>query len=488
MTVDSKTYASDCKILSIALHKASEDDKVHVNLIQMAGGFQYFEDITCPAYAGNITVVDNEENLISNMPLQGFEKLVFKVSIKNGDGTTETTYEYPFRVWKILNRVVKDRRNVYSLALISDDGLINEGLRVNRILEGTPTQVVEKLLDDYLNKGSTGIPFDSEDSDGKIKMLPAKKTPFSIIRSIQHKCIPVKKSSVKTVGLEVQPFQGESYVSQTSDVDATNKAKGTAGFLFFRTYRGYVFKSIDTLCEVGENTPSKVVSGSASPVTFSNEKDYFRYSAAKVENDGDERKIQEVVFEAQLDIMEKMRDGAYSSIVSFFNINTFEYDEQVYSLSDVWDDMVHLGSQTKLPVGQTKLSKYPTRVMSTVINNESWYSGSGPAENDSDVKDLQKSYLAQSIARFGILSNQKLTISLTGHLELCAGDKIEVRIPNQVTDEKRTETDTWDPEHSGTYLISKLNHQFDIPNQTVYTVLDLIRDSYGIRDKESKTQ
>ena len=126
MTVDSKTYASDCKIVSIALHKASEDDKAYVNLIQMAGGFQYFEDITCPAYAGNITVVDNEENIISNMPLQGFEKLVFKVSVKSADGTTDTTYEYPFRVWKILNRVVKDRRNVYSLALISDDGLINE--------------------------------------------------------------------------------------------------------------------------------------------------------------------------------------------------------------------------------------------------------------------------------------------------------------------------------------------------------------------------
>ena len=83
------------------------------------------------------------------------------------------------------------------------------------------------------------------------------------------------------------------------------------------------------------------------------------------------------------------------------------------------------------------------------------------------------------------MSNQELTISLTGHLELCAGDKIEIRIPNQVTDKEREE-EVWDPEHSGTYLIKKLNHQFDVSTRKVYTVLDLSRDSYGIKDSESK--
>ena len=76
-----------------------------------------------------------------------------------------------------------------------------------------------------------------------------------------------------------------------------------------------------------------------------------------------------------------------------------------------------------------------------------------------------------------------MTISITGHLELCAGDKVEIRIPNQVPDEDRV--DVWDPEHSGTYLIKRLNHLFNIPGKTVYTVLELIRDSYGIKDSES---
>ena len=47
------------------------------------------------------------------------------------------------------------------------------------------------------------------------------------------------------------------------------------------------------------------------------------------------------------------------------------------------------------------------------------------------------------------------------------------------------EDDIWDPEHSGTYLIKTVNQQIDISDQNVYTVLELIRDSYGIKSKES---
>ena len=51
-------------------------------------------------------------------------------------------------------------------------------------------------------------------------------------------------------------------------------------------------------------------------------------------------------------MMQKIRKGVYSSIVCYFNINTGKYEEYVYSLKDTWNDMVHLGSQTKLPIGQ----------------------------------------------------------------------------------------------------------------------------------------
>ena len=62
---------------------------------------------------------------------------------------------------------------------------------------------------------------------------------------------------------------------------------------------------------------------------------------------------------------------------------------------------------------------------------------------------------------------------------MCAGDKIEIKIPDQKSEDEK---EPWDPEYSGTYLIKNLNHQFMTGSTPkVYTVLELVRDSQGIK-------
>ena len=456
-----KPYASSFETKQIAIWKAGEENGTpYANLLAMCTHLQYHEDIFYPAYGATVVVVDSQENLISSMPIQGFEKVVFEVEDVNGDD-----YSYEFRVWKVSNRSSTDRRQIYTLCLISVEGLINEGMRVNTIQTGTPTEIAAKLLKEKLGV-SPGQIF-AQESEGRIKMLPVKKTPFSVIRSLQSKTVAKKEPSKKTSKSE----SGAVPSATASDVGAgAQKAKGTAGFLFFQTRKGFVYKSIDELSSVD-----------AAPTIGSN----YVWSPGKTSGEDSTYKIQEVIYGSEIDMMKKLREGTYSSIIHYLDINTGKYEEFVYSLKDTWDDMVHMGSQTKLPIGQTTLSEYPSRVMSTIVNNECWYSGTDVATEKSEYLDRQKDYLSQGISRLGLMFNQVLTISVTGHLELSAGDKIEVRIPNQKTEQDREE-EVWDPEHSGTYLIKHLNHQFDIPGQNVYTVLELIRDSYGIKDKESK--
>ena len=68
------------------------------------------------------------------------------------------------------------------------------------------------------------------------------------------------------------------------------------------------------------------------------------------------------------------------------------------------------------------------------------------------------------------------------------GDKIEIRIPEQAAEVVKGEI-AYDPEHSGTYLIKQVNHQFNMTDsRNVYTVLDLVRDSQGIKDQESNVK
>ncbi len=460
-----KPYAQSCIVKSVAIWRVGEaDGKPYANLRYMATHFQYHESILWPSYGATIVIVDNAENLMASMPLQGGEKVVVEVEDVRGDD-----YSYEFRVWKINNRMAVDRGQIYTLMLISEEGLINEATRVNRSISGTTSNVVSELLTQYLNVVEGMI--DSEPSANSVKLTPPKKTPYSVIREFCPKTISVETFSKKK---KKNNTNEDNKSLSVSDVSSTNKATGTAGYFFFQTRKGFTFKSIDSLISV---EPEEI----------------YNYSPGRTDYES-LNKIQEVQFGGEIDMMKKMREGAYSSIVCFFNINTGKYEEYVYSLKDTWDDMLHLGSQTKLPSGQTSLSQNPTRVMSTIVNHENWYNGTGIASNeDSDLgdqgvvnvfSDMQKQYLSQGIARTGIMFNQELIISLTGHLELCAGDTIEIRIPNQVPDMIR-EDDIWDPEHSGTYLIKTVNQQIDISDQNVYTVLELIRDSYGIKSKES---
>ena len=466
-----KNYATEFKVIRMSLYKVGEEAKPYVNLAgDMCKQFQYFEDIMWPSYAATMVVQDNTENVISTMPIQGFERVVVEVDdLTKTSGPNENgRYTYDFRIWNISNRVVNERKQTYTLGLISYEGLRNEGTVINRQLTGNVSEIVTELLTEDMEISSESV--DVERSVTSIKILPTKKTPYTLIKSF------LKKSIAEKIAITANDSKKEEETEVVSDVvdSESQKGSGTAGFLFFQTNRGFVFKSIDTLIS------------DANPI----QGDKFFWQPAKL-SDPSLNRIQEIVFGQEFDIIKRLREGHYSSIMCAVDINTLTYKEQVYSLTNTWDDMEHLGSQTKLPEGQRKLSKIPTRIMSTILDNEVWNPAPKIAstENGGDgshpYQDYQLNYLSQGLARAGILFNQQLTISLTGHLELCAGDKIEIRIPEQAAEAVKGDS-TYDPEHSGTYMIKQVNHQFNMTDsRNVYTVLDLVRDSQGIKDQES---
>ena len=475
-----KNFATDYKVIEIGLYSLENEETPYVNLAgDMCKQFQYFEDITWPSYAATMVIQDNAENVISTMPIQGFEKVIVEVDDLTDKGglNDDGRYKYEFRVWNISNRIETERQQTYTLNLISEQGLRNEGTVINKILDGNISTIVTKLLNDYLSVPAKLM--DIESSVTSIKLLPTKKTPFTVVKSLLH----------KTISEDIE-LKKDNKEESDSDIisDASNnesiKGTGSAGFMFFQTNRGHVFRSIDSLIVNENNKVSK-----AKPVFHDKRTPYF-WQPAKG-SDPSLYRIQEVVFSSELDMIKKLRTGHYSSVMCAFDINNLTYKEQVYRLEDTWNEMQHLGSQTKLPKGQVNLSKYPTRVMSTILDNEVWNNSTeiGSNENGGDgshqFQDYQLNYLSQGLARSGILFNQQLTISLTGHLELCAGDKIEIRIPEQASEAVKGEI-AYDPEHSGTYMIKQVNHQFNMTDsRNVYTVLDLVRDSQGIKDQES---
>ena len=444
-------YASSLKIDEAIITGL---DGTEVSIIGLIKSFQYFEDIDMPSISMNLDIVDNAANIISSLPIQGCEnvKIVF-------GGADEELLTLNLKVAKIYNRFSADRYQEYSLGLVSNELLVNESLRLGERLAGKSEGIVSQLME----KLGSAKRLISDPSMFKVTFLPGKKTPFSIISSMKERTVP---ESAKT-------SSGGS--STTSDLLIL---KGSAGYYFYENYDGYHFRSIDSLNSVKTNPPVD---------TFFQENDQINPQNAP-------RKILDIDFQQEIDILSKLRMGTYSNVICFYNYSTGAYEEYTYNLGDRFDDMEHLGSQSGLAKGQATLAENPSRIMSVLMDHETWFDGvevaspedkDGGKKNTTEFPDWQKYVVAQSIARKQSQNNQQVFIQIPFRTDLRVGQTVQIMIPNNIPSSEREENDVFDKEHSGAYLIAKLQHSADAFNAKANTYLTLVRDSYGMPDEPS---
>ena len=470
MSDTAKPYASSFQLKTVVIYRVKSNETYDIT--DLVHRFDYFESITSPVISGTLVMVDSGANLISSLPIQGTERIVITLIAPNNEEHT-----YDLHVYKIGSRFGAERFQTYTLGLISKEGLLNEGIRITKTLKGKANDIVKSLLKDYIK---TDKEIDEENTKFNIIFNAGKKSPFAVINSIQSKSVANSSTAkvTESKGIDKATPTANSSVSSLKPTDSSeyDSVTGSAGYFFFENKDGYVFKSIDTLCE-GKNSAGT----------------YFQEPIDV--NSPPDKKILSIDFLNEIDLLAKLRTGAFSSVICYYNFSTGAYEEYVYSLDKSYDSMKHMGSQKGLPYGQKELAKYPTRVMSMILDHETWYSGkeiASPEKKDggdgaTQFPDYQKFYMAQSISRLNSLANQKVQIKINGTPSMKVGDSIDIMIPNQVTQEQKI-VEKYDPEHSGTYLISEVNHVFNPKQRRCYTFLTLIRDSYGMKDYSSKTQ
>ena len=443
--------------------------------------FDYFENIEAPTVFGSLQIGEESMNsMISDIPLQGGEQVEIKLKTK----VDEKDHTYNFVVYKIYSRYLTDRFQTYTLGLVSHEALANEMAMVGTIQEGLPSQIVLKLLKDNL-KTKKKVMVDK--AVNKIKFQPGKKTPFSIIETLKMKTICEQGNSIQNQRNVNSPSSKKIEV-QTGGIGAANagqykKMTGTAGYLFWENKEGYNFRSMDKLYDTKSDLPTEK---DTDPKVKN--KPVATYKQLNTQLAEDPRLvISHVEFEKEIDLLDKLRHGAYSSVICYYNFSTGSYEEYAYSLDEQFKEMDHLGPQDGVPAAQKMFSEYPTRIMSVLLDHETWNAGEGvgsPEKKDGAKKidnelwDYQKFFTSQSIARFNSFNNQQLQIKVPGNPSLKVGDLVDVKIMNQAST-KQTSGQEWDAEHSGKYLISKLNHAFVPKKSMTETFLTLIRDVYG---------
>ena len=198
--------------------------------------FEYVESVVSPCLTAAATIVDSA-GMITSLPIRGGERVVVEVLTN----TNESGFRYEMVIWKVANRFAQQKQQTYTIGLISAEALQNEVTRVDTLMEGNPEAIIKKVLKDPEYIG-TPKDFFSEPSLLEVRTIPPKMRPFDLAAQLASKSVSPKATFEST---------NSSNTNKTAQ-----EIKGSGGFLFWETYRGYNFFAVDSIC-ADDNSPLK---------------------------------------------------------------------------------------------------------------------------------------------------------------------------------------------------------------------------------------
>ena len=385
--------------------------------------FNYYESLYSPVVSGNLTYVDaggsvedKKENLTSikdGLPITALEDL--KVKIQTSFGTLDFTRD-PFKVTSSPIMHQESNRQTVLLTFVNEKELKNSEVPVFDRYVGRISDSIRKILQQKLQISNDKI--DIEPTKNSYGFVGKGRGALNIILDLCRRSVPVK---------------------------------GDAGYFFYQTQDGFNYKSIDSL--LSQDPKQKYLYyGALRSNVESSDNDFNVLLAPKVKKDQD--------------ITKALKDGTYVNRNIFFNPQTFEHSEVVFSVDK---DGVKKTLGGDLPIKTDELKSF------VKTNHHILDIGSFEVQNQIPNNDPRE-WQATSTMRYNLLHSIVMEIQIPCNSELRAGDVIELEIESIKEDMVQSPSDE---QQSGKYLILHLCHHFD--SLRSFTSLTLVRDSYGMR-------
>jgi len=385
--------------------------------------FNYYESLYSPVVSGNLTYVDaggsvedKKDNLTSikdGLPITALEDL--KVKIQTAFGTLDFTKD-PFKVTSSPIMHQESNRQTVLLTFVNDKELKNSEVPIFDRYVGKISDSIKKILLEKLQISNDKI--DIEATKNSYGFVGKGRGALNIILDLCRRSVPVK---------------------------------GDAGYFFFQTQDGFKYKSINSL--LSQEPKQK----------------YLYYGAMRTNqenSDNDFKILLPPKVKKDQDITKTLKDGTYVNRNVFFNPQTFEHSEVVFSVDK---DGVKKTLGGELPIKTNDLKSF------VKTNHHILDIGSFEVQNQNPNNDPRE-WQASSTMRYNLLHSIVMEIQIPCNTELMAGDIIEIEIESIKEDMVQSPSDE---QQSGKYLIMHLCHHFD--SLRSFTSLTLVRDSYGIR-------
>ena len=443
-------YAGEYIVDVLELHATSG---AVVDLSDQYSTISIFEDIFTNSLTGTISFTDTN-NLMTNLPIIGQEKLLLKLTTPNADDVSNRLSsidftDTPLYVYKINNKTqVNDNTTAYSVSFTTGEAIRGNRIRVSQSFTGEPAvDMVKKVLRDE-------------------ELLNSKKEFYYELTS----------NNYKFVAPNMRPMEFINAIARRSLSKEYNNAPT---FLFYETVKGYYFRTIDSMMDrknprfiYRELTPNTIEDGETRPNAARNLTNILNYTV-----------------QPTTDVMMNMRKGMYASKLTMIDLvnktkEDFEYNYFDDFQEDKHADAFNAYGSANAPLAsearddfQNRLSDYTeAAIFMQAVDRDSpngLFSARYEGQYDYTGTDI---WLQRRKGRFSSLDAAiTLRVEVPGNTTLQAGDLIGIEMRNQgiLAEDKK------DPYFSGRYLVRKLRHEFTraegMPKHTVY--LDCVRDT-----------
>jgi len=400
-----------------------------------------YESIFNKTLSGDITLID-AQNVVSALPLTGFERLEFKLftpSISRGFDFTEKT-GHPMYIYRIGNRQsLNPRTQIYTLYFASKEMIQNEKVKAIKAYQGQISNIVTEIV---------------RDSD----LLDSQKDIFVEDTKGIHKYVaPIEK-----------PIDFLDMLSK----DARSNKFHNPGMLFYETSFGFNFRSIESMLAITDSKVRPVVAR-------------FEPKPASIRDNGNRDIIQEMKIASQYRIkdqfntLKNLRNGIYASLTTKYDSFFKTIEDIIFDYHKDYEKGHHTehdrdGGKTDNKGIAPLLNEKGNLISNYFLGTQYLRSDTSHTHNEIEIpptSEITPKRLSYNLA----FESFKLELTVPGFTGLSAGELISFEMPTHapVSDIKPD----IDPYMSGRYLISSVRHNVSSVTKKHSMILECIKDS-----------
>jgi hypothetical protein len=407
----------------------------------------YYENILSNSVSMSTTVIDTgftdspvgNNGIVDGLPIRGGERAYILLEDKQPTPNKlefKTQNDNSLYVNRVRDIDPGTQQDLYSIDFVPREHFANEQSRVVKRYDGNISDNIKAILTEPLFKE---------------KGLLTKKEVKVDDTLIDYNFI----------GNDRKPFYVCTWLASKSVPKDVGEKDSAAGYLFYETYDGYNFRSIDALFD--QKYKKKYV-----------------YTNTELKPEEYDAKVLSYNIERDIDLSNNLTLGTYANRSIFFDFFAMDYKVREYNVDDNQKDGIVTGGLDEILSVSEEFRKPVSRLMSHVLDVGTLPKGKNIEEQLANWKNSPfdptydaTSTMVQSVMRYNQMFLIKINVVIPGDFSLRAGDLVHCDFPG-LTIEKNTEVNK---KSGGIYMIASLCHR--ITPRTTFTSMTLVRDSFG---------